>query len=311
MLSNGFIINPYFELISDYKICPFSNKDMYINRSLPFSSSIEDYFSLRFNQKKYIYTLNGREAVHIALKSYNLKQDDVVTIFTTTGNFYISGCVTHEIEKFCKWSREIEPNTKLLFVNHEFGYPYQKLNELRKYNLPIIEDCAHSFFLEDNNLNIGTTGDFVIYSFPKMFPIQIGGLLVKNIPGELIETSILEKKEKDYIRNVLSYYIKSKDDIIEKRIRNYSIISKKIRNLGIKERFENIEEIIPGVFIFKKEDHQIDLIELKKYFYAHGIQCTKFYGEESFIIPVHQSLNEEDLNYFIEVIKSFLKLSKS
>jgi hypothetical protein len=146
MLQNGFILNPYYELLPDYKICPFSNADLIRNRSLPISNEIDDYFSSRFSNKKYTYTLNGREAINLALNHYKLQPDDIVSIFTTSGNLYISSCVTKEIEKFCKWSRVLEKNTKVLFVNHEFGYPYKHLIELKQYNLPIIEDCAHSFF---------------------------------------------------------------------------------------------------------------------------------------------------------------------
>ncbi len=289
----------------DYKICPFSNNDLLTNRLLPKSNKIDDFFSSRFPQKKYIYTSTGREAIYLALESYKLQANDVVTIITTTDNYYISGCVTNEIEKFCKWSRVIEQNTKLLFVNHEFGYPYEELLELKKYQLPIIEDCAHSFFSSDKKNIIGTVGDYVIYSFPKIFPIQIGGLLVNNANNELLKKSVLGESECKYIKNVLSYYIQSKDEIIDKRLHNYLYLSTKFKELGFTERFELTDDIVPGVFMFQKGSHKIELPEFKKYFYAHGIQCSVFYGEESFFLPVHQALNEDDLDYFIEVMKSF------
>ena len=55
-LRNGFIINPYYELIPDYKICPFSNGDLFINRSLQDSCIIDDYFKSRFSKNTYIYS---------------------------------------------------------------------------------------------------------------------------------------------------------------------------------------------------------------------------------------------------------------
>ena len=58
MLPNGLIINPYSELRSDHRICLFSNKDKFINRSLPINISIENYLFLKFNQKDK-YTLSG------------------------------------------------------------------------------------------------------------------------------------------------------------------------------------------------------------------------------------------------------------
>jgi len=307
MIRNGFIINPYHELLPDFKICPFSNKDLLINRALPESDSIDDYFNSRFNKNKYIYTLNGREAIYLALKSYDLQPDDIVTIFTTSGNHYISSCVTREIEKFCKWSRVLEQNTKLLFVNHEFGYPYEQLQELKKHKLPIIEDCAHSFFSEDVENSIGTVGDFVIYSFPKMFPLQIGGLLLTHLNCELPESKLLEKAVKRYVKNVLSFYIPKKDKIIRKRLNNYSTLSQEFKKMGFIERFNVSDGIVPGVFMFRKAKTQIELPELKEYFYLNGIQCSVFYGEDTFYIPVNQSLNEHDLAFFVEVMKSFFK----
>ena len=239
---------------------------------------------------------------------YGLQKDDVVTIFTTSGNSYISNCVTNEIEKFCNWSMVIEPKTKILFVNHEFGYPYENLMELKKYNLPVIEDCAHSFFSIDKKNSIGNMGDFVIYSFPKMFPLQIGGLVVSKIPFALEKAKKVTRDELAYIKNVLSKNIRNKDKIIQDRILNYKFLQERFSSLGLSERFQLSEGVVPGVFMFRADEMKISLPELKNYYYAHGIQCSVFYGENAFFIPVHQALNDRDLDYFYEVIISFLNL---
>ena len=73
------------------------------------------------------------------------------------------------------------------------------------------------------------------------------------------------------------------------------------------ERFKLEEGSVPGVFMFKTDSKNLDLPELKKYYYAHGVQCSVFYGEEAFFIPVHQALNEQDLLYFCDVFCSFLE----
>jgi hypothetical protein len=64
--------------------------------------------------------------------------------------------------------------------------------------------------------------------------------------------------------------------------------------------------VVPGVFMFRTNEQKIDLPKLKKYYYSHGVQCSVFYGERAFYIPVNQSLNEQDMLFFFEVIKSFL-----
>jgi dTDP-4-amino-4,6-dideoxygalactose transaminase len=236
-----------------------------------------------------------------------LKNADVVTILTTSGNFYISGCVTDEIEKFCKWSREIVPETKVIFVNHEFGYPFKNLQKLKKFNLPIIEDCAGSFFSRDPNDETGAIGDYVIYSFPKMFPVQIGGLLVSNISTAIDRQNQIDNLRLRYLKNVLSDRIRFKEEIIQERIYNYKFLKNLFDSIGLTERFPLKSGTVPSVFMFRTDNYNIDLPELKKYYWAHGVQCSVFYGEDVFFIPVHQALSEQDLCYFCEIIKSFIK----
>jgi hypothetical protein len=301
-----FVINPDPYSLPCYRIGPFQTRDISKNHLLPDSDLIDEYFDERFAHKQIVYTENGRKAIHLALGYYKLNREDVVTILTTTGNFYISGCVTTEIEKFCRWSREIVPETKILFVNHEFGFPYQGLSNLKKYKLPIIEDCAGSFFSHDSNYETVQVGDFAIYSFPKMFPLQVGGILKSNLQGESEIAYQLDNEYLRHIKNVLSNYIRSKDDIIKKRVNNYKFLVSKFEPLGLTARFQLNEGIVPGVFMFRTDKHKIDLPELKKFFYAHGVQCSVFYGEDAFFIPVHQELNEQDMEYFYKVANSFI-----
>ncbi len=303
-----YIINPDKYLQPSYRISPFKTIDISYNNQLPHSNIIDVYFNKRFKTRKYYYCYNGRKAINVALAHFNLNAEDIVSILTSSGNLYISSCVTKEIEQFCGWSRKIEEKTKVILVNHEFGYPYKDLEELKKYGLPIIEDCAHTFFSVDNKNTIGQIGDFVIYSFPKMFPIQIGGLLVINNSVKLNEPEQLAPEALQYIKNILSHYIVIKDKIIHARLLIYKLLKSKLANIGLLERFELTDGIVPGVYIFRVNDKSIDLAELKINLYAHGIQCSVFYGENSFFIPCHQNLNENDIEYFINVLKSYLQL---
>ena len=300
-----YIVNPDQYLLPSYRISPFRTIDISMNNKLPEAQAIDAYFQKRFKGRKFTYCKDGKSAIYKALEYYQLKKDDTVTILTTTNNFYISGCVTAEIEKFCNWSREMTPKTKVIFVNHEFGHPYENLAALKKYKLPIIEDCAHAFFSNDEKNTMGTVGDFVIYSFPKMFPIQIGGLLVSNIVAEL--KSDVDNIMSQYIKNVMSYYIKEKGVIIEKRIAVYKALKNELAAFGFTERFELKKGIVPGVFMFNVPDKAINLDQLKSYLWAHGIQCSVFYGERAFFLPCHQNIAIDDVLYFKTVIESFLK----
>jgi hypothetical protein len=305
-----YIFKPDQYLRPDYKISPFRTSDIAFNKTLPSDDYIDQYFDSRFGDKNYMYTYNGREAIYLALKNYKLNKDDVITILTSSGNYYVSSCVTEEIKKICRWSRRIEKKSKLIFVNHEFGYPYLKIEDLKKYNLPIIEDFAHSFFLSERLPEMGLICDYSIYSFPKMFQIQIGGLLVSHRDIRIDRSSIVDNDTINYVKKVLSYHIRLKDEVVEERIKNYKYLRNVLFRLGLIERFPLSDIIVPGVFMFRSNLPTIKLPQLKDYLLNHGIQSSVFYGEESFFIPVHQTLNEKDLDYFGEVINSFIKSLK-
>jgi hypothetical protein len=305
MISRNIILQPSNELLPDYKICPFTTEYLSKNRHLPSSELIDEYLIKRFRDSRFAYTNNGRHAINQALSYYNLKKDDCVTIFTTSGNFYISSCVTTEIEKFCSWSRKIEINTRVILVNHEFGFPYNDLNGLLQFNIPIIEDCAHSFFSHDINDTTGRVGDFAIYSFPKMFPVQVGGLLVSNKNIPIKDSAGVEMLR--YLKNVISFYVSDFENIITVRKENYNYLKSLFDRLNFKERFSLCSNIVPGVFLFTTAE--IDLQGLKRYYYSHGVQCSVFYGEDAFFLPVHQNLNRDDIDYFYEIIKSYINLS--
>lgn len=311
MLKNNYIIESTYCLKGDFKISPFSTDDIRINNLiLEKKVNIEveknkfcNYFkNLLTEDQEYIITQSGRNAIKAVLETLNLKRNDEVAILTPTNNFYISGCVTKEIEKFCGWSREITTKTKVLFVNHEFGVCYEDLEKLKKYNLPIIEDCAYSFASNNSFKTKGLIGDFVIYSFPKYFPIQAGGLLKYKKKYKV--NPELDKNSEDYIKIIVGHYIKNVDKWAKKRINNYLYLEKKMENLGFKSRFELKEGVVPGVYMFKNLKN-IDLDKLKIYLGNLGIECSVFYGENTFFIPVNHRLEKEELDYFIEVIKTF------
>lgn len=300
-VKNGFVINVATSLVNNYHISPFNINETKKNSVVSVNNidKAKEYLLSRFGN--YLLTKNGKSALNISLSKLNLHSDDVVTIFTTSGNFYISGCVTKEIEKFCKWSRNIENNTKVILVNNEFGYVYKGIETLKEYNLPIIEDCAHSFISQNKNNTIGKIGDFVIYSLPKFFSVQFGGLLVSS--NNTVENSLKENEQK-YLLSCIGRNISFITDIKNKRLDNYCYLKEKMNALGLTPTFRISEFETPGVFMFNIEN--IDLNQLKVFCQRNGIESSVFYGRNAFFIPVHQNLTKFDLNYFIEVIKKFI-----
>jgi len=303
MLVEDFVLSPDKSLTPAYRISPFKTSDIAYNRALPFSDRIDEYFRQRFTGRRFIYCESGRSAIHLALAAIGLSPQEVVTILTTTGNFYVSGCVTREIEKFCRWSRAIEPQTKALLVNHEFGFAYEELRALRRFNVPIIEDAAHAFASNNREESAGQVGDFVICSFPKFFPIQAGGLLVFN-DGQTIDEP-LAPSAKQYVQKVLSAHIDKVPNAAKKHRENHHALASRFQHFGCTPRFQLSENSVPGVFMFQTPAGA-DLPALKTFVQGHGIESSVFYGEQAFFIPVHERLAAADLEYFAQVVSAFL-----
>ena len=119
--------------------------------------------------------------------------------------------------------------------------------------------------------------------------------------------SKINKETVNYVKSILSDYIKDKDKIISRRLENYLYLGKKFEQLGFSERFTAIDNNIPGVFMVYVNNPKIDLHAMKLHFNSCGIQGSVFYGEQAFFIPCHQELQLMDLDYFFEIIKCFLK----
>lgn len=302
---NNFIINPTLEVTPSIRISPFRNVHLQIkNSSEVMIKTTSDYLSNRFSNYRLVQ--KGRLAISIALSSFNLSKEDVVTILTTSGNFYISGCVTKEIEKHCRWSREFLPQTKVIFVNHEFGYPYPNTESLKKYGLPIIEDCAHAFF--SDNGNIGKVGDFKIYSLPKAFPMQLGGILVSSN----VSLSPLCQESQELNTYILSHLFPCIDKInfIKKsRLSNYHYLTTRLSSIGIEPYFRLDKGVIPGVFLFRWLDN-IDYSLLKVFMQSNGVESSVFYGENAFFVPCHDDLTEMEIDYMCCLLDYYYKNMK-
>lgn len=302
-----FIVNPDPYLLPTFRISPFATSFLSENENLPFDNFADTYLDNKFNKKSWVYTINGRQAIEQALKNYNLAPTDVVTILTTSGNKYISSCVTSSIEKFCQWNRELSADTKIIFVNHEFGYPFQQMEELLALNIPIIEDCCTTFFSDDDNNKLGKYGDYAIYSLPKFFPIQVGGVLVANKNKPLPSMDLINDEQKQYIQKVLSFHLKQENNLLSKRKENFNYAFNKFSNLGFTLRFETKATTVPSVLMLNNNAVVKDLNALKVHFANYGVQSSVFYGEEAFFIPNHQSLSFANIDYLYNCLVQFLK----
>lgn len=139
----------------------------------------------------YILTLNSATSgLTLALRMLNLKNTD--EILSTPLTCFATNCSILANNLRIKWvdvdpktcnmdlddlERKITNNTKAIMVVHWGGSPIdlERLNKIRdKYNIPVIEDCAHSFGAEYNNKKIGTHGNYCVFSLQAIKHLTTG-----------------------------------------------------------------------------------------------------------------------------------------
>lgn len=266
------------------------------------TSSIEDYFENHFG-RQVIVTPNGRTAISIILESLGLNPDDEVYITTTFEKPNISSCVTCTIFNFCRPSRVLTDKTKVIFVIHEFGVPHPRMDDLatlaKQKSLPLIEDCAHTIDSKHNGKMVGQSGDYMICSFPKIFPVQCGGLLIgENLTSK---PTAIQSKIIDQVRCVLPKYMSSIKEYSNKKRANFQSLQAKFERISLKPLYELNEDISPSFHFPLVTDKFEKVIEKAS---QSGIDCGLWHGTNIVVFPAHQFLEEEHLERIFEVVKS-------
>lgn len=98
---------------------------------------------------------------------------------------------------------KITPKTKSILICHTYGLPVEmnKILEIaNKYNLKIIEDCAHAFGAKYQGKYLGNFGDVAFFSLPKFLPVINGGVLISKAP---LQTEL--KRDKFKLSNIIKF----------------------------------------------------------------------------------------------------------
>ncbi len=54
-----------------------------------------------------------------------------------------------------------------------------------------------------------------------------------------------------------------------------------------------------------KSNSRLNLPALKSFLWNQGVECSVFYGEDAFYLPVNDRLDKGDMDYFCEAICFF------
>ena len=162
------------------------------------TKDFENKFS-KYKKAKYALALNScTAALHLSLRLLNLKKNDEVitsalTFSSTINSIVISGAkpVLADVEFNSQnidpeqIEKKINKKTKAILIVHFAGRPCnmdQIMKIVKKYNLYLIEDCAHAIESKYKGKNVGTFGTFGCFSFyaTKNLSIGEGGMLLTN-----------------------------------------------------------------------------------------------------------------------------------
>lgn len=196
-------------------------RELIETRSL--STKLEEEFK-KYLGVKYATSFNsGRSALMAILKCLDLQQDDEVLLQAFTCNAAVNPILSRgakpvfvDVDEILNLDpddlkKKITPKSKAVMIQHTFGWPAQieEISKIiKKNNLFLIEDCAHSLGAEyksekaEDSAKVGTFGDAAFFSFgrDKIISSIFGGMAVTN--NDKVAEKIKEfQKKLDYPSN--------------------------------------------------------------------------------------------------------------
>jgi dTDP-4-amino-4,6-dideoxygalactose transaminase len=267
--------------------------------------TIIDFLENFFHRGSAILTVNGRQALSYILQGLNLRRTDEVCIFTTFDFPNVSSCVTSTVFNFCKPSRVFSESTKAVIVIHEFGVPYKDINtlvkECKKRDIPLIEDCAHTIDSTQSGVKVGSAGDWIIGSFPKIFPVYYGGFLIGKTSGH-IHSSYRQAAEIENLASNLGSFLDQLDDFSSARRKVFHHLTDHAVSLGLQPVYVATEEITPWFFPLPVADVEKVFEQAER----NKIECALWHGTNIVVFPCHQFISMEHINRIADVIRSTL-----
>lgn len=160
--------------------------------------NFENNFAKYIGAKYAISLLSARTGLFLLLKVLNVKKGDEI-ILTAYNSTVVSDVLSvmnlkpvfidAEMKTFnvnpSKIEQKITKNTKIIIATHIEGFPcaLSQIKKIsKKYNLILIEDCAHALGATYKGKKVGCFGDAAIFSFGigKHLNTFGGGMIVTN-----------------------------------------------------------------------------------------------------------------------------------
>jgi len=185
-----------------------------------------------FPNNNFNFTNSGKGALSLIL-SY-LRKSSVISdkTYELIVPEWIGYWVYNQVNQYAFPSKSITSKSRAILVYHQYGFP-QDMNKIieaaDKYNLTIIEDCAHALDSKYNGKQLGSFGDFTIYSFSKFFfCLALGGVGYKDnigferhIKTQIQNDSILMRFFINATKMIHEYSLDSKNKLFQRSSNNF------------------------------------------------------------------------------------------
>jgi hypothetical protein len=245
-----------------------------------------------------VLTALGRDAISAVLRHLGVTREDEVWIVTTFGVPNVSSHVTSTIFNHCKPSRVLTDRTRAIFAIHEFGVPIANTPELgvlaRERGIPLIEDCAHTLDSRTPEWRVGTIGDYVVLSFSKIFPTMHGGALLG--PPVPYEATPLTRRKLEESARVVGELWPRLSEFSHFRRESFRGLVSRFERLGLKPLYEITDSITPWFFPVSTPRWEAIIASANQ----RGVDCSVWHGSDIVVFPLHQYLDDEDLDLIAE-----------
>jgi len=137
----------------------------------------------RVFEKNKLLTVSGKSAIFLILKFLKQRkyiENKTSPIFVPKWMGYYIYNVMQEI---CSPSYSFNKEIKIYYAYHQFGYPQnmdKTLDFCKRKKLILVEDCAHALKSSYKNKQVGTFGDFSLFSFSKFLYCHSLGAVTVN-----------------------------------------------------------------------------------------------------------------------------------
>lgn len=183
------------------------------SKTKEFEEKLSSFIDVKFAKA----TNSGTNSLYLSLLALGIKKGDEVIIPSyvcqsllnavnyTGAKPVLADIQKNFMEKGCNISaKTIKPlitkKTKAIIVPHMFGIP-AKIDEIVKFGIPVIEDCAQSLGAEFNGKKLGSLGKIGIFSFyaTKIISTGQGGMILTNseeIKNKVNDLTTYDQREK-------------------------------------------------------------------------------------------------------------------